>query len=158
METSKGDQTATTCFRGGCVLMAGFVANVRRGRGPFWGTLKAIARRALSLHIPVPGLARPLFALLYKVHVSVRDGLNSVLRFFWYEPLFRSQCNAVGSGLVMEQLPYISGKGTIVLGKGVRLSGKPAIGFSNCHGAVPALTIGDDTFIGHGCTFTVASS
>jgi acetyltransferase-like isoleucine patch superfamily enzyme len=138
--------------------MAGFVTSLRRGKGPFWGTLKVLAQRARSLHVPVPPLARPLFGLLYAAHVGGRDGLAGFLRFFWYEPLFRSQCAAVGPGLVMEQLPYLSGRGKIVLGSGVRLSGKPAFGFSNCHSDTPVLTIGDQTFIGHGCTFTLATA
>jgi acetyltransferase-like isoleucine patch superfamily enzyme len=131
---------------------------IRRGQGPVWGSLKWLARKALHFHIPVFGLTRPLFALLYRGHVLGREGLIWALRFFWYEPLFRSQCASVGEGFQMEKLPYITGQGRITLGAGVRLSGKPSIGFSNRHRASPELCVGDDTFIGHDCSFGIAFS
>jgi maltose O-acetyltransferase len=56
----------------------------------------------------------------------------------------------------MEQLPYITGKGRILLGASVRLSGKPSIGFSNRFDVLPELMIGDNTFIGHLCSFNIA--
>lgn len=120
--------------------------------------VKRLARKALGLHVPAGGPARPLFRLLYRLHVLGREGLIWALRFFWYEPLFRSQCEEVGAGLWMEQLPYITGDGRIVLGERVRLSGKPNIGFSDRAGVRPELVVGPDTFIGHNCGFSIARS
>ncbi|WP_410000407.1 acyltransferase [Gemmata sp. SH-PL17] len=56
-------------------------------------------------------------------------------------------------------MPYLTGKGRIHLGDGVRLSGKPSFAFgrAGAEGA-PELVIGDDTFIGHGCSFSVGRS
>jgi acetyltransferase-like isoleucine patch superfamily enzyme len=133
-------------------------AKLRKGQGPFWGTVKWAARQVLHFHLPVAGPTRPLFRLLYLVHVAGREGLAWLLRFVWYEPLFRSQCAAVGADLEMERLPYLAGKGRIVLGDRVRLSGKPAFGFSNAAHADPELVVGDGTFIGHDCGFHVAGS
>jgi acetyltransferase-like isoleucine patch superfamily enzyme len=58
----------------------------------------------------------------------------------------------------MERLPYVTGAGRIVIGVGVRLSGKSGIGFGRCGGIRPSLLIGDETFIGHDCGFTIAST
>jgi acetyltransferase-like isoleucine patch superfamily enzyme len=58
----------------------------------------------------------------------------------------------------MELLPYLSGRGRIVIGNAVRLSGKPSIAFSNRLNAQPQFQIGDGTFIGHGCHFGIAES
>jgi acetyltransferase-like isoleucine patch superfamily enzyme len=58
----------------------------------------------------------------------------------------------------MEQLPYLTGKGRIVVGDRVRLSGKPSIGFSNGLRQDPELRIGDGTFIGHDCSFNIATA
>jgi acetyltransferase-like isoleucine patch superfamily enzyme len=59
----------------------------------------------------------------------------------------------------MESLPYIVGSGRIYIGCNVRLSGKPFITFGHVSGVSrPELLIGDDTFIGHGCTFGIAGS
>ena len=96
--------------------------------------------------------------MLYGVHVFGREGLIWALRFFWYEPLFRSQCVSVGEAFHMESLPYLTGRGRIVLGDRVRLSGKSSFGFSNRLHAHSELVIGDDTFIGHDCSFGVAGS
>jgi acetyltransferase-like isoleucine patch superfamily enzyme len=135
-----------------------WMARLRRGEGPFWGRLKGTARAVLSFHLPVNAATRPLFGFLYRVHVTVRETWIWMRRFFWYEPLFRSQCAAVGSNLWMEELPYISGSGRIVVGNRVRLSGKSTIAFGRAGGAEPEFQIGDDTFIGHACAFSISSS
>jgi serine acetyltransferase len=136
----------------------GIAANIRRGQGPFWGGVKRLARAVLHWHIPVGPLTRPLFRMLYGLHVAVREGVIWAARFFWFEPLFRSQCVSVGDDFQMESLPYLAGKGRIVVGRGVRLSGKSSFGFSNRLNDLPELLIGDGTFIGHACSFSVASS
>jgi acetyltransferase-like isoleucine patch superfamily enzyme len=111
----------------------------------------------LSFHLPVFWLTRPIFRGLYALHVGVREGCGWAARFFWYEPLFRSQCDSVGPGLCMDTLPYINGKGRIVLGERVRLGGKIDIIFSN-RLYEPELIVGDDTFIGHACSINAARS
>jgi acetyltransferase-like isoleucine patch superfamily enzyme len=98
------------------------------------------------------------FGALYRLHTLRREAWIWALRFFWYEPLFRSQCEAVGAGLWMEQLPYLTGRGRLVIGERVRLSGKPSIGFCNRIWARPELVVGSDSFIGHGCGFTIGRS
>jgi len=135
-----------------------WVAKLRRGEGPFWGRLKQLARWALSAHIPAGGAARPIFRLLYRAHVLARETAIWAARFFWYEPLFRSQCESVGPGFQMEQLPYLQGIGRIVIGSNVRLSGKPSISFSSRVDVAPELVIGDGTFIGHQCGFNIMRS
>ncbi len=134
------------------------VAKIRKGEGPFWGGLKRLARQLLHFHLPVVGPTRPVFKLLYLLHVTAREGVIWALRFFWYEPLFRSQCVSIGEGFQMEKLPYLMGQGRLIIGRRVRLSGKPIIGFTNRTQASPELLLGDGTFIGHDCRFDVASS
>src|SRR5262245_34024028 len=95
------------------------LVKLRRGEGTFWGTLKPLIKKALRFHGPVFWLTRPFFGLLYLVHVSLRELAARLLRFFWYEPLFRSQCAAVGEGFQMEGLPYIHGNGRILIGANV---------------------------------------
>lgn len=133
-------------------------AKLRRGEGPFWGTLKRLARACLSLHVPVVGPTRLLFALLYRLHVLARETALWAARFFWYEPLFRSQCESIGDGFQMESLPYIQGRGRMVLGRRVRLSGKSSFGFAGRGGAPPELIVGDGVFIGHQCGFNIGRS
>ena len=130
------------------------VAKIRRGEGPLWGGLKRLAKGVLSFHLPAGGVLRPFWRAMYAVHVGVREGWIWARRFFWCEPLFRSQCQAVGSRFQMEELPYIQGRGRIVIGDGVRLSGKPLIAFNHLT-PDPELLIGDGTFVGHMCEFRI---
>src|SRR5262245_49548557 len=104
---------------------------LRRGNGPVWGRLKRVARAIVSAHLPVGPITRPIFAILYGLHVGVREVALWLLRFLWYDPLFRSKCTSVGRGLTIEFLPYINGHGRIILGDGVRLAGKPSFAFLN---------------------------
>jgi acetyltransferase-like isoleucine patch superfamily enzyme len=138
--------------------MTSLIARVRRGEGPFWAGAKNAARLTLQFHLPVNGATRSAFGLLYGAHVSGREGLAWALRFFWYEPLFRSRCSRVGERFRMERLPYMSGNGRIDIGGRVQLSGKPSVEFSNVHRPDPELRIGDGTFVGHACAFHVAES
>jgi acetyltransferase-like isoleucine patch superfamily enzyme len=134
------------------------LSRIRRGEGPFWGTLKRMALAVLSFHLPTGGPLRPFWRLMYSLHVCIRESWIWFRRFFWNEPLFRSQCVSVGSGFRMEELPYIQGHGQITIGCGVRLSGKPGMAFNNRYLEAPELTIGDGTFIGNQCSFRVARS
>jgi acetyltransferase-like isoleucine patch superfamily enzyme len=129
---------------------------LRRGEGPFWGPLKRLAKAVLGFHIPVNGLTRPFYAMLYRVHCGLRETSVWLCKVLWNEPLFRSQCESVGDGLRLERLPYIQGRGRIVLGRNVRLSGQPQISFGRGGSdALPEFHVGDGTFIGHACGFNV---
>jgi acetyltransferase-like isoleucine patch superfamily enzyme len=118
--------------------------------------LKPILLRILRFSVPVNVITKPLYRILYGAHVLFVNGLGWFLKACYFEPLFRSRCERVGKGLWMEQLPYIVGSGSIVIGDSVRISGKPGIGFSTKVHDNPVLIIGDNTFIGHGTSFAVA--
>ncbi len=135
-----------------------FSVLLRRGEGPFWSGLKRTARAILRFHLPVGPLTRPFFRVLYGLHVTGREGILMVLKVFWYEPLFRSQCATIGRGFLMEQLPFLIGHGKIVIGNNVWLAGKSGLIFGNRWNDDPELFIGDNTFIGHGCSIAVAQS
>jgi acetyltransferase-like isoleucine patch superfamily enzyme len=134
------------------------LSKLRRGEGPFWGRMKKTVKSAYSVHLPANGVGRPVFRALYRFHVAVRESWIFVRRFFWNEPLFRSQCERVGAGFRMEELPYITGAGRIAIGDGVYLSGKSNIGFGRGGEGAPELVIGDGSFVGHNCAFHVARS
>lgn len=138
--------------------MEGVGVRVRAGEGRFWGACKAVAVRALQVHVPVSGRSRGLFSSLYLAHVGVGQALRWCARFLWYEPLLRSRCERVGARLRMDSLPYLAGHGRIVIGADVWLSGKSAIVFTNRLSARPELVVGDNTFIGNGCSFRVGRS
>jgi len=121
-------------------------------------SLRDIVKGFLKFGIPVTPLTRPFFSALYSLHVLCREGGIWALRCFYYEPLFRSQCRTVGRKLWMEQLPYMVNRGVICIGENVRLSGKPSFLFSSKLYPEPSITIGDNTFIGHGTSFAAGRS
>src|SRR5207248_1517876 len=120
--------------------------------------LRSIVNFLNQLHVPITVLTRPVFRLAYAVHVGARESSIALLRFLWWEPLFRSRCARVGPRLQMEKLPYMTGAGRIVIGSNVRLSGKSSIGFGTRWHETPELFIGNHTFVGHNCSFLVAKS
>jgi acetyltransferase-like isoleucine patch superfamily enzyme len=134
------------------------IALIRGGEGPFWGGLKRMIKAALRLHIPMGPVTRPVYRFLYNFRFAVRMCWALLVRFLWCEPLFRSQCTSVGSGVVIDSLPGISGHGKIILGDGVQLSGASAFAFFNRWNDSPELIVGDHTFIGNGCIFVIGSS
>ena len=109
---------------------------------------KGIVRKLLQWHLPVGYLNRPLFGALYQLHVALRAAAGWSIRFLWYEPLFRSQCRTIGERFWMEQLPYMTGRGEIVIGNDVRFSGKPSFAFSSRYSPRPKLSIGHGSFSG----------
>lgn len=131
------------------------ISKIRKGEGPVWSRVKNCAKAVLQFHIPAGGPLKYLFKGLYLLHKSVGEFLIWFVRFFWYEPLFRSQCERVGSGFQMEKLPYLTGSGRILIGKNVSFSGKPSIGFTTAVESEPTLEIGDETFIGHQTSFAI---
>jgi acetyltransferase-like isoleucine patch superfamily enzyme len=134
------------------------IVKLRRGEGPFWGNLKRLIKKVRTFHVPVFWMTRPLFALLYLVHVGFGRALAGLVRFFWSEPLFRSQCTSVGSAFRMVDLPYLDGNGRIVIGDHVTLDGRLSFVFGNRTGTLPQVVIGDHTYVGYGCSFTASCS
>ncbi|QDT73341.1 Maltose O-acetyltransferase [Lacipirellula limnantheis] len=139
-------------------LLQDISVKIRRDEGPFWTVVKRIAKAILRVHVPVTPVTKPLFAGLYRLHVLVRTLILTLLRIFWYEPLFKSQCRKVGSRVVVDKLVFLQGVGDIDIGDGVALSGKSNIGFCNRVLDRPTLSIGDDSFIGSKCSIFVARS
>ncbi len=74
----------------------GFTAKIRRGESSFFGTIKRMVQAVVCFHIPAGGPMRYIFSGLYRLHVALRELAIWSARFFWYEPLFRSQCQSIG--------------------------------------------------------------
>jgi acetyltransferase-like isoleucine patch superfamily enzyme len=134
------------------------IVKLRRGEGPFWGSLKWLIQKVRTMHIPVFWLTWPFFAFLYHAQAGIRRAVGRGVRFFWSEPLFRSQCTHVGTAFRMEDLPYIDGTGRIVIGDHVTLDGRVSFVFGNRVSVRPEVVIGDHTYVGYGCSFTASSS
>jgi acetyltransferase-like isoleucine patch superfamily enzyme len=121
---------------------------------PAWKRLAlAVVRRGL----PVPRFVRPLLRGLYRAGVALQEAIPVLLKWIWIEPMLRAVCAAVGPGLRAERMPYIRGRGRLLLGDDVRLSGRSCFYFMNTPDAPPEIRIGDGSFVGNGCTLSAAA-
>lgn len=118
--------------------------------------LKQMIKRVLYSGLPVPGIIRPVIRGLYCGGVWVVEGFAFVRKLFWIEPVLRSVCEHVGGGLRAECLPYMRGKGALRLGDRVNLSGRSCFYCPAVDGESATIEIGDDTFVGNGCTLSAA--
>ena len=118
--------------------------------------MKAIIKKILFKGIPIPRGLRKLIAFLYRVGVCAVEALAFARKLFWVEPVMRSVCEHVGEGFRAERLPYMRGRGRIRLGSRVNLSGRSCFYFPSIDGECPEISIGDETFLGNGCTLSSA--
>ena len=117
--------------------------------------MKEMIKKMLRLGLPVPGFIRPVIRGLYRLGVVVCEGLVFLRKLFFVEPVLRSIAT-VGKGLRADRLPYIRGNGKLIIGDNVRLSGESGFFFMTTEGEEPVIEIGDNVFIGHGCTVSSA--
>lgn len=120
--------------------------------------MKAQLKRFLYTGLPVPRFMRAVIAFAYRAGVFCVESLAFVKKLLWVEPVLRSVCENVGKGLRAERLPYMRGRGRLCIGDRVNLSGRSCFYFM--HGMIepPRIELGDDTFVGNGCTFSAGSS
>lgn len=120
--------------------------------------LKTLAKRVVYGGIPVPGAVRPVIRGLYAFGVFVVESSAFARKLFWVEPVLRSVCARVGQGLRAERLPYMRGKGRLLLGDNVNLSGRSCFFFMRALPDTPEICIGSQVFVGNDCTFSAAQS
>ncbi len=118
--------------------------------------MKKLTKKMLRVGLPVPRWVRPVIRALYRAGVVMVEGLALMRKVFWIEPVLKSVCKSVGNGLRAECLPYMRGAGALTLGENVYLSGRSCFYFMGGMGVKPEILIGNETFIGNGCTLSSA--
>lgn len=131
-----------------------FTFRVRRGEGPFYGTIRKILKGLAHSNLPVPFFIRPVYRALYALHFGVLFAFRWALNYFYREPAFRSRCTSVGRNLHLWLMPDVRGHAKIYIGNDVSIFGHLGVGsgriFDN-----PALTIKDRVDLGHNVFITV---
>jgi len=117
---------------------------------------KETIKKILHGGLPVPRIIRPGIRMMYKLGVLIYEGTVFLRKLLIVEPLFRSVACSVGPGLRIERIPYIRGQGIITVGSNVYISGKIGISFSSHPQKLPEFHVGDRSFIGHQCSFSMA--
>lgn len=134
-----------------------FFVKVKRAESPFCASLKRAALAAKRFKLPFPRVLDPVYLSIHYLRCLIYEAFERLCVALYRFPLLRAQCVYVGERLQMERVPAINGPINIFLGDDVRLSS------SSSFTGAPILSdsevrIGDRTFIGHGCQFSVAKS
>ena len=115
--------------------------------------LRRIRSAFLEFSLPIPHLLGK-FALA--VFLGCRVLFKFFVRVFFCEPGFKAYCTSYGKGLrTTTHLPWVRGKGRIVVGENVRIFGKISIAFAVRYSEAPTLEIGDRSSIGHNSYFAI---
>lgn len=108
--------------------------------------------RRFSLPLP-----RVVSTPMLWTYLAVRNATWFVRRVLIAGPLFQAMCTRHGKNVRTDiYVHFITGKGDLIVGDNVLMDGKVGIAFGRRFAERPTLQIGDDTVIGHDCSFTVA--
>lgn len=132
-----------------------FILKIKRAETPFYARLKLIAKRILTFQLPIPRALDPAYRFITYLQYLRYEFVEKLAVAFFRYPVLRSVCASVGERLRMEQVPSIDGPAKVFIGDDVYLSGKLTV-FSGRVFANPELRIGNRTFIGSSCLFSVA--
>jgi acetyltransferase-like isoleucine patch superfamily enzyme len=131
------------------------IIKVKRAETPFYARLKKIAKFILTFRLPIPRALDPLYRFISHMRFVKYEFVEKVCVAFYRYPVLRSACASVGERLRMEQVPSIAGPARVHIGDDVYLSGTLTV-FSARIYPNPELRIGNRTFIGSSCLFSVA--
>ncbi|MFU8780018.1 MAG: acyltransferase [Kiritimatiellia bacterium] len=118
--------------------------------------MKAFIIGVLHGGIPIPRVIKRIIQRLYRMGIWLREGGQALWALFVVRPIVQSIVEG-GAGLRIERVPYVRGDGRIVLGSGVYISGLMTVHFATRNDR-PVLRIGDRSFVGHLCSFSLAHS
>ena len=118
--------------------------------------LKSSIKRILAWGLPDWSIFRFFFRTTYSCCVFAYEFCAWLKKVWIVEPTMRALCTSVGKRLRIERIPYMRSRGRIVIGDDVYISGKIGISFNTSLGLSPEFRVGNHTFIGHQCSFSVA--
>lgn len=120
---------------------------------PIAKAVRSFRRNVLGLHIPAP---KSIFFPLLQVFLLLRSCYYWMARVLFSEPFFKAYCTQVGKNFTTStMLHWVQGRGVIVIGDDVVISGKCSFTFAARYSDEPTLTIGDGTDISHNSAFVI---
>ena len=115
--------------------------------------LRRIRSALLNFSLPIPHY---LAKLVLAIYLGCRTLFKFFVRVFFCEPGFKAYCSSYGKGLrTTTHLPWVQGKGKILVGDSVRIYGRISIAFAVRYSETPTLEIGDRSSIGHNSSFVI---
>lgn len=139
------------------MFLDSFILKIKQAETPFYARLKRMVKMVLTFQLPIPRAFDPIYTLIgYLQFVSYETKERISIACYRF-PFFRSRCVSIGERLQMEQIPGVEGTVKIYIGDDVYLSGRSTI-FGGRIFPDPEFRVGNRTFIGTGCVFTVGRS
>jgi serine acetyltransferase len=133
------------------------ILKIKRAETPGDARLKKLGKAILGFHLPVPRVLDPIYLFIRYLQVLRFETDERISVACFRYPVLRAMCVSIGKRLQMERIPNIVGPVKIYFGDDVRLSGN----FTVCGGRIfpdPEFKVGNRSFIGAGCAFSVAKS
>jgi acetyltransferase-like isoleucine patch superfamily enzyme len=133
------------------------ILKIKRAETPGYARLKKLGKAILTFQLPIPRVLDPIYSLIRYLQILSFETEERISVACFRYPVLRAMCASIGKRLEMEQIPNIDGPVKIYLGDDVRLSGHISISggrvFSDSE-----FRVGNRSFIGAGCVFSVAKS
>ena len=134
-----------------------YILKIKRAETPFYARLKRIGKMVVTFQLPIPRALDPIYTFIRYLKFMDYEVEERISVACFRYPVLRSMCVSVGERLRMEQIPGIVGPVKIYIGDDVYLSGVSSI----IGGRIfpdPEFRVGNRTFIGTGCIFTIGRS
>jgi acetyltransferase-like isoleucine patch superfamily enzyme len=132
-----------------------FILKIKRAETPFYARLKSVGKSVLTLQLPIPRALDPIYSLIGYLKYLRSEVVERISVAFFRFPVMRAACASIGKRLRMELVPGISGPVKVYLGDDVNISGSLTISSGRIF-AEPEFRVGNRSFIGAGCLFSVA--
>ena len=132
-----------------------YILKVRRAETPFYARLKKMGKWILTFQLPIPRAFDPIYKLICYLQFFSSEITERVNVTCFRFPVFRSACVSIGKRLQMEHIPNIKGGVKIYIGDDVNLSGSLTISGGRIF-VDPEFRVGNRSFIGSGCVFSIA--
>lgn len=120
---------------------------------PVAATLRRLRRSWSRFTLPAP---RIIVVPMLWVFIAIRAVVFFLRSKLIAEPLLKAYCTRHGRGVTADiYVPWVTGRGELILGDYVRIDGKISINFAASFTAHPRLEIGEGTDIAHDTKFVV---
>ncbi len=134
-------------------MVAKFRHWASRSTHPVARVVRAVRKQWNGFSLPAPRVV--VVPMLY-VFLFLRAIVFFLRRRFLAEPLLKAYCTKHGRGVTTGiYVPWIKGRGELILGDHVCLNGKISVAFAASFVPNPRLSIGDHCDIGHNTSFVV---
>ncbi len=118
--------------------------------------MKEYIRALLHRDVRLPRFLHGVVRMVYRFCVILHELFLLVWGILVVKPVMQAIAEG-GRRLRIERVPYMRGKGHLLLGDDVYLSGLVTI-FFHQREKLPVLRVGDRSFIGHACFFALSDS